>query len=100
MKGFEKQSARFVQDRLKRVLKIPSRRAAKKPLLTEKIKRKRLAFAKKYRSWIESDWAGMIYSDESTFRLVNPRSVMVLRSSGISRYKEKYTVKLSNTPSR
>jgi hypothetical protein len=30
VKGFEKQSARFVQDRLKRVLKILSRRAAQK----------------------------------------------------------------------
>jgi hypothetical protein len=31
VKGFEKQSARFAQVRLKRMLKIPSRRAAKKP---------------------------------------------------------------------
>jgi septum formation topological specificity factor MinE len=93
VKGFERQSARFVQDRLKRVLKIPSRRAAKKPLLTEKMKKKRLAFAKKYISWTESDWERVMYSDESTFRLVNPRSVMVRRPSGISRYKQKYTVK-------
>ncbi len=57
VKGFEQQSARFVQDRLKRVLKIPSRRAAKKPLLTKKMKKKRLDFAKKYISWTESDWA-------------------------------------------
>jgi hypothetical protein len=50
VKGFENQSARFVRDRLKRVLKIPSIRVAKKPLLTKKMKKKRLAFAKKHRS--------------------------------------------------
>jgi hypothetical protein len=34
-----------------------------------------------------------VYSDESTFRLVNLRSVMARCLSGISRYKQKYTVK-------
>lgn len=93
VEGFQDRSARFVQDRLKRVLGLPSRRAAKKPLLTEKMKKKRLAFAKKYRSWTQADWAQVMYSDESTFRLVNPRSVMVRRPSGISRYKHKFTIK-------
>jgi hypothetical protein len=82
-----------VRDRLKRVYKILSIRVAKKPLLTEKMKKKRLAFAKKHRSRTERDWARVMYSDESTFRLVNPRSVMVRCLSGISRYKQKYTVK-------
>jgi hypothetical protein len=93
VKGFENQSARFVRDRLKRVLKILSIRVAKKPLLTEKMKKKRLAFAKKHRSWTERDWVRVMYSDKSTFRLANPRSVMVPCLSGISRYKQKYTVK-------
>jgi Cft2 family RNA processing exonuclease len=60
-----------VQDRLKRVLKILSRRAAKKPLLTEKMKKRSLAFAKKYSSWTERDWARVMYGSKSTFRLVN-----------------------------
>ena len=46
VRGFDSKSARFVQDRHKRVLKIPSRSAAKKPLLTKKMMKKRLGFAK------------------------------------------------------
>lgn len=98
VRGFEGKSARFVQDRLKRVLKIPSRSAAKKPLLTEKMKKKRVAFAQKYQHWTEQDWAKVMYSDESTFRQVDSRSVKVRRPSNISRYKHQYTVKTVKHP--
>jgi arsenate reductase-like glutaredoxin family protein len=82
-----------VQERLRRVLKIPSRNAAKKPLLTDKMRKKRLAFAKKYISWTEKDWSRIMFSDESTFRLFNPRSIKVRRPAGMSLYKHKYTIK-------
>jgi uncharacterized Rossmann fold enzyme len=48
-------------------LKIWSRIAAQKPLLTYKMKAKRLAFAKKYVGWTEEDWSHKTFSDESTF---------------------------------
>ena len=44
-------AVRTVQHRLQKDLKIPSRRAAKKPLLSDKRRKKRLQFCKKYRHW-------------------------------------------------
>jgi hypothetical protein len=37
----------------------------KKPLLTEKHKRVRLAFAKKYQHWTVDDWKRVVFSDET-----------------------------------
>ena len=42
----------------------------KKPKLTEKHKKARLAFAKKYESWTTDDWMKVIWSDESKFNLL------------------------------
>ena len=42
---------RTIQHRLKNDLGLPCRRAAKKPLLTEKMRKKRLTFAKNYQHW-------------------------------------------------
>ena len=41
-------SERTIQRTLQKMLKMPSRTAAQKPLLTEKMKKKRLQFAKNY----------------------------------------------------
>jgi transposase len=43
----------------------------KKPKLTEKHKKARLAFAKKYESWTSEEWKKVIWSDESKFNLLN-----------------------------
>jgi transposase len=43
----------------------------KKPRLTDKHKKARLAFAKKYESWTSDDWKKVIWSDESKFNLLN-----------------------------
>jgi transposase len=86
-------SVRTIQHRLQKKLGLPSRRAAKKPLLTEAMKRKRLAFARKYRNWTSYEWRNVMFSDESTFSLVNSRSVTVRRSKTMCRYKHKFVVK-------
>ncbi len=57
----------YISHLILKCLKIPSRIASQKPLLTEKMKEKRLAFAKKYRNWSEEDWSKVMFSDESTF---------------------------------
>ena len=44
-------SIRTIQHRLKNDLGLPCRRAAKNPLLTEKMRKKRLTFAKNYQHW-------------------------------------------------
>jgi hypothetical protein len=64
---------------------MPSRCTAKKPLLTEKMVRKRIAFCKEHWAWTETDWENVMFSDESTFRLVNPRSMKVRRAWTMSR---------------
>jgi transposase len=63
-------SLRHIRRLLVEKLRLPSRIAAHKPLLTKKMKSKRLAFAKQYRHWTEEDWSKVMFSDESTFRCV------------------------------
>lgn len=43
----------------------------KKPLLTEKHKQRRLAWAKEHRDWTVEEWRKVIWSDETAFLLVN-----------------------------
>jgi hypothetical protein len=90
--GWSHVSVRSIQDICKKRLGMPSRCAAKKPLLTDKMVRKRMSFCKKHRSWSKQDWEDVMFSDESTFRLVNPRSQKVRRSSVMNRYKQKFVV--------
>jgi hypothetical protein len=69
--GWSVVSVRRIQEILKNELGLPSRVAAKKPMLTEKMVKKQLAFCKKFKHRREKDWRKVMYSDESTFRLVN-----------------------------
>lgn len=54
--------------------------------------KKRLAFCKKHLHWTEKDWETVMFSDESTFRLINPRAQKVRRPLGVNRYKQRYVV--------
>ncbi len=63
-------SEQTIQQSLQKDLKMPSRHAAQKPLLTEKMKKKRMAFCKAYQHWTAEDWSKVMYSDESTFRCI------------------------------
>ncbi len=47
---WDSKSVRYIQNTLKKLLGLLSRSAAKKPLLTAAMKKKRLSFAKKYSS--------------------------------------------------
>jgi hypothetical protein len=49
-------SVRRIQFILQKELKMPSRVAAKKPLLTDLMVKKRLRFCRKYKDWKEHDW--------------------------------------------
>ncbi len=73
-------TVRYIQKTLQKRLGLPARNAAKKPLLTHRMKMKRLAFAKKYLNWSKQQWINVMFSDESTFRLVNSRTVSVRMS--------------------
>ena len=96
--GYRKLSVRRIQAILKERLKIPSRAAAAKPLLTEVMCKKRIRFAKRHLRMSEDDWEEVMFSDEATFRLVNPRAQRVRRASSMNRYLSKFTVKTVKHP--
>jgi hypothetical protein len=75
-------------------LRMRSRIAAHKPLLTRQMKAKRLAFAKKYRHWTEEVWSRVMYSNESTFRCL----LEVRRPAGSDRFDSRYTMKTVKHP--
>jgi hypothetical protein len=77
--GWQRISVRSIQHVLQKEPGLPSRVAAKKPLLTLPMVKKHLRFYKKYEKWTEEDWTGVMFSDESTFRKVNSRRTTVRR---------------------
>ena len=91
-------AVRTLQHRLQKDLGLPCRCAAKKPLLTDTMRKKRLQFAKQYRDWTPEQWKSVMWSDESTFRLVRGGSSLVRRPSTVSRYDAHYTVKTVKHP--
>ena len=76
-----------------RSIGLRSRRMAKKPKLSDKMKAKRLAFAEKHKQWTEEQWSKVMFSDESNFVLSTGGRTMCRRPRGSDRYDEKYTVK-------
>ena len=95
---FQNISVRRIQERLKNCLDRPSRRCAKKPMLSERMKKDRLQFAEKYKYWSKEDWKSVMFSDESTFRLVRNTAGRVRRPVGSDRYEAKYCVKTVKHP--
>jgi len=64
---------------------------AHKPKLTAAMKKKRLAFARKYRDWTTGNWRSVMWSDESSFQQYSKTKQYVRRSSG-QRYSEKFVI--------
>lgn len=62
----EKISVRTVQRRLNE-FQLYGRVARKKPLISERNRRARLAFAKEHLSWTPQQWSKVIFTDESKF---------------------------------
>ena len=91
-------SSRTNCHRLQKDLSLPGRRAAKKPMLTAAMKKKKLNFRQKYRHWTSAEWRKLRFSDESTFTLVRGVPKMVRRPSSTSRYDPKLTVKTMKDP--
>lgn len=94
-----KMSLRGIRNRLQKDFGLRCRQAALKPLLTKTMLKKRLAFAKKYITWTPEQWNDVMWSDESTFRVLTSHRVQVRRPSG-TRYDSAYTVKtVKHSPS-
>lgn len=54
---------------LQKVVSQPSRRVAKKPMVTEVMKKKRLDFRKKYQDGTSNNWKKVIFTGESSVRV-------------------------------
>lgn len=91
-------SERTVRRALLVHLKMPSRTAANKPLLSIKMKKKRLLFAKKYQHFTAEDWGKVMYSDESTFKCIRATKSKVRRPAGSDRFDSRYTIKTVKHP--
>ena len=79
-------AVRTIQHRLQKEHKMPARHAAKKPLLTKAMKKKRLDFCRKNKDWSSEQWQKVMFSDESTFQVVRGNSKIVRLPSDVSRY--------------
>ena len=93
-------SERRIQSILKDKLKMPSRSAAKKPLLTKAMKQKRMAFCKKYCHWTQEQWSHVMFSDESMFKCIRSASTKVRRPLNSDRFDPRYTVKTVKHPAQ
>ncbi len=67
--GLAQVNVRWIQRLCKDKLKLPSRKIAKKPLLSQRMKDQQLAFAMEYRDWGVEKWRDVMFSDESNFEL-------------------------------
>ena len=83
---------RTVQHRLQKHLDLTSRKPAKKPLITERMKTKRLAFAKKYSQWTTEQWRKVIFFDESNSQVFKMGSTTVRRPRSSDHFDPRYTV--------
>ena len=87
----QKASIRTIQRAIKEKLRIPLRLVAMKLLITCQMRKKRLAFARKYLHWTENDWNKVLWSDESTFKVISCRRGFVRRPPDSDRYDHRYT---------
>ncbi|KAG0717317.1 Activating signal cointegrator 1 complex subunit 3 [Chionoecetes opilio] len=72
----------FTLTKKQRDLQLPCRRAARKPLLMDRMKKARLDFAKKYIHWTADDWKKVMWSCGHvviTFKCTQGRSTTVAR---------------------
>lgn len=84
-------SLKTISRRLVHDFGLASYKPAQKPRLTNNMKKKRLAFAKKYESWGEEEWGKVLFSDESSVQQFVVRKRHVRRPSG-KRFVERFTI--------
>ena len=71
---------------------LHGRRPTKKPLISAKNRKLRLAFAKKFRSWTSSEWSKVLWSDESKFNLVSSDGIRYVRRPVNKRFDVRYQI--------
>jgi len=90
-------STRTIRDLLCRKLKLRARRPARKPLLNEVQRKRRLAFCRKYCKWTVDHWKKVLFSDECTFQQFGAY-VSWVRRPAYCRFLSKYTISTMKHP--
>ncbi len=92
-------SIRSIQRLCAKNLNLPSRKMAAKPLLTQAMREKQLAFCQHYRNWTVDDWKKVMFSDESHFelRFANTRH-LCRRQPGSDRFDPRFPRKTVKHP--
>ena len=94
-------NVRWIQRLCKDKLKLPSRKMAKKPLLSQRMKDQRLAFAMEYRDWGVEQWKDVMFSDESHFELhLGDKHGRCRRPVGSDRFDPRFTMKTVKHPAK
>ena len=94
-------SVRTIQRICHDQLKMPSRKMADKPLLTDRMKKDRLEFARRYRHWGVEQWKKVMFSDESHFELrFGNQNFLCRRPKGSDRFDPKFTRKRVKHPQK
>ena len=98
--GLANTSIRQIQDICLKKLNLPSRKMASKPVLTDKMREKRLALAHQYGHWTVDDWKKVLFSDEPHFELQFTRQVRCRRPQGSDRFSPQFTRKTVKHPAK
>jgi len=86
-------TTRTIRSRLTNKYSLKAHKPVSKPVVTAVMKKKRLAFCKKYRGWTKEQWRQVLFSDESTFQQFNDTHQYVRRPPGSSPVNPQYTKK-------
>lgn len=84
-------SPRTIRRRLVDMFGLRARRPAKKPLLTDQQRRKRVQFCRKYLHFTVANWNDVLFSDESTFCQFGS-FINLVRRPRMERFNQRYTV--------
>lgn len=91
-------SLHCVQQALHDDLGFKSYHARRKPLLTEKQKKNRIRFCKKYSVWDLETWRSVLWSDEATFTVTGTSYGRVYRQPHTDPHLSQFTVKTVKHP--
>lgn len=78
--------------RILRSAKLFGRRPCKKPLISLKNRKARLAFAKRHLAWTKNEWGKILWSDESKFNLFSSDGIRYIRRPVGERFNRRYQV--------
>lgn len=80
-----------ISRRLTKDFGLLSYKPARKPRLTQNMKKKRLTFARQYQNWTKQQWSTVLFSDESSMQQFSARAKCIRRPFG-KRYDHRYTI--------